>query len=307
MPPLKGYVIDAPVEGLSYTCRAITGTTGADGSFLHDAGAACTFKIGNITVGEFNSAPTDGLVTPHDLAGVSRGDSLNPAAVAIAQFLQSLDDGTDSGKIKIPTSVVSALSNVPEQKIANGSVTLTESTLSNLVSTATGNTKSLVSRATAGATMNSYIRSAHPTLDESKGSAPSSPSSTSATQTNYSVPTLTTSPPQSLTAVLSTVSLIVTADIASVGYYVVLPAQLTAPNIWQIMAGTNGSNSPVTLSGSFNMNAGVAATQAISDLCFSTNYKIYFIAANAKQTSKLTDVVTSMVSTDAEPNPFECQ
>ena len=304
VPPVTGYVVDSPVEGLSYTCGALTGTTGSDGSFLHDTGAACTFKIGNVTIGAFNSAPTDGVITPHDLAGVSRGDSLNASAVAIAQFLQSLDDGTGSGKIKIPSSVVTALSNVPAQKIVDGTTTLSQTTLTNLVSTATNNTKTLVSAATAGAAMNTYIQTTYPTLDVNKGTAALSSSSSSSTSTSTATvpaPTLSAPPPSSLTAVLNSVGLTATTDVASVGYYVVLPSTVSAPNKWQVVAGTDGSNNSVSLSGSFNMAAGTAATQTISGLSFSTDYKVYFVAANAAQTSKMTDVVTSTVSTGAEP------
>lgn len=304
VPPVISYVVDAPVEGLSYTCGALTGTTGSDGSFLHDSGAACTFKVGNVTVGAFNSAPTDGVITPHDLAGVSRGDSLNSSAVAIAQFLQSLDDGSGSGKIKIPSSVVSALSSVPAQKIVDGTSTLTQSTLTNLVSTATGNTKTLVSAATAGAAMNSYIQTKYPDLDVNKGTAAlstSSNSSNSTTKVTVPAPTLSSPPPTSLTAVLSSVGLTATTDIGSIGYYVVLPATAPAPNKWQIVSGTDGSNKSVTLSGSFDITAGTAATKSITGLAFGTDYKVYFVAANPSQTSKMTDVVTSAVSTGAEP------
>lgn len=304
VPPVTGYVVDSPVEGLSYTCGALTGTTGSDGSFLYDSGAACTFKIGNVTIGAFNSAPTDGVITPHDLAGVSRGDSLNTSAVAIAQFLQSLDDGSGSGKIKIPSSVVTALSSVPAQKIVDGTTTLTQSTLTNLVSTATGNTKTLVSAATAGAAMNSYIQTKYPDLDVSKGSsAPTASSSSSSSTTTVTVPApkLSSPPPSSLTAVLNTVGLTATTDVASVGYYVVLPATASAPNKWQIVAGTDDLNKSVSLSGSFDMSAGTAATKSITGLATNTDYKIYFVAVNKSQTSKMTNVVTSTVSTGAEP------
>jgi hypothetical protein len=301
VPPVVSYVVDAPVQGLAYSCGALTGTTGSDGSFLHDSGAACTFKIGNVTIGAFNSAPTDGVVTPHDLAGVSRGDSLNASAVAIAQFLQSLDDGTVEGRIKIPTSVVTALSSVSAQKIVDGTTILSQNMLTNLVSTATNNSKTLVSAATAGAAMNTFIQTTYPSLDVSKGSAAKSSSSSSTTAPTVPAPTLTAQPPSSLTAVLNSVGLTSTTDIASVGYYVVLPASASAPNKWQIVAGTDASNRYVSLSGSFKMSGGTAATQTISGLSFSTDYKIYFVAANASQTSKMTDVVTSSVNTGAEP------
>ena len=192
------------------------------------------------------------------------------------------------------------------QKIVDGTTTLTQSTLSFLVSTATDNKKTLVSPATAGAAMNSYISTAYPTLDVSKGTAPSSSSSARSTPTTYSTPSFTAAPPTSLTAVLSSVRLSATTDIASVGFYVVLPANATAPNKWQIIAGTDGSNNPVVLSGSFNINAGTSTAQTITGLSFSTDYKVYFVAANALQTSKMTDIISSTVSTGADPTAFDC-
>lgn len=102
-PALTGYLVDAPVQGASYSCGASTGTTGVDGSFLHDPTATCTFKIGNVSLGTVNTVPSDGLVTPYELAGVSRTDAVNANAIAIAQFLQSLDDGSKSGVISIST------------------------------------------------------------------------------------------------------------------------------------------------------------------------------------------------------------
>ena len=69
----------------------------------------CTFKVGNVTVGTLSSVPTDNIVTPQDLAGVIRSATSSPAALAIAQFLQSLDDGSGSGVINIPAAVTTAL------------------------------------------------------------------------------------------------------------------------------------------------------------------------------------------------------
>jgi trimeric autotransporter adhesin len=299
IPPLVGYVVDAPVEGLSYVCGALAGKTGADGSFLHDSGAACTFKIGNITIGAFNSAPIDGVVTPHDLAGVSRGDSLNSSAVAIAQFLQSLNTGSSNTKITISDSVFETLSTVPAQKIVDGTSTLSQATLSNLVSTATGNLRQLIPATTAGAVMNTYIQTTYPGLDVSKGTAASTTSGSS----TAAAPTLTSPPPSSLTAVLNSTGLTATTDIDSVGYYVALPSTATAPNKWQIVAGTDAANNPVSLSGFFNISAGTAATKTISELSFSTDYKVYLVATSAYQTSKMSNIAISTVTTGSARSP----
>lgn len=295
--PLIGYVIDAPVEGLSYSCGGLSGTTGSDGSFLHDSGSACTFKIGNVTIGNFNAAPSDGIVTPHDLAGVSRSDPLNSSAVAIAQFLQSLDDGSGSGKIKIPVPVVTALSAVPAQKIVD-TTPLSQNQLSALVSTATNNTKTLVSAATAAAAMNTYIQTTYPNLDTNKGAvAPTAPSGNA----TAAAPTLTSALPTTLTATGTSTGFTATSDINATGYYVVLPAANAAPSKWQIISGTDASSKPVSLSGSVAMTGGTAINNTLSGLAFNTAYKVYFVAVNALQTSKVSDIASSSVTTLPEP------
>jgi hypothetical protein len=299
--PLIGYVVDAPVEGLSYSCGGLAGTTGSDGSFLHDSGSACTFKIGNVTIGNFNAAPSDGIVTPHDLAGVSRSDPFNSSAVAIAQFLQSLDDGTGSGRIKIPASVVAALSTVPAQKIVD-TTPLSQSQLSSLVSTATNNTKTLVSAATAAAAMNTYIQTTYPNLDTSKGAvAPAVPSGSA----SAAAPVLTTTLPTTLTATGTSTGFTATSDVNATGYYVVLPATNAAPSKWQIISGTDASSKPVSLAGSIAMTGGAAISNTLSGLAFNTAYKVYFVAVNALQTSKVSDIAVSSVTTLPEPKAPE--
>jgi len=155
--PLTGYVVDAPIQGLSYTCGTLTGMTGADGSFQHDAGATCTFKIGNVTLGSISTFPSDGVISPYELAGVSRTDALNANALAIAQFLQSLDDGSKPGQLTIPASATAALSNVIPTSIVSGSTALGQSQLTTLVATASNNAKTLVSAAAAGSALTSYL------------------------------------------------------------------------------------------------------------------------------------------------------
>ena len=121
-----GQFIDAPVAGLSYSCTsasaspaANTGTTNAQGQFQFAIGQSCTFKVGNVTVGTLSSVPTDNIVTPQDLAGVIRSATSSPAALAIAQFLQSLDDGSGSGVITIPAAVTTALNSVAATSIVS--------------------------------------------------------------------------------------------------------------------------------------------------------------------------------------------
>ena len=45
-----GVFVDAPVEGLSYTSGAISGTTDATGRFLYTPGATVNFSVGSVTL-----------------------------------------------------------------------------------------------------------------------------------------------------------------------------------------------------------------------------------------------------------------
>jgi len=108
-------------------------------------------------------------VTPHDLAGVSRADTLNSNAVAIAQLLQSLDDASNSSNITIPTSAATALYGVAATSVVSNNTALSQSQLSSLVSTATGNVKTLKTVAISGSNMTAYIRTAYPNLDRKLG------------------------------------------------------------------------------------------------------------------------------------------
>lgn len=316
--PNVGYVVDAPVAGVTYQCGALNGVTGSDGSFLYDSNTACTFKIGNVTLGALNSAPSDGIVTPFDLAGVSRSDSSNPNAVAIAQFIQTI--GTASGgAIQIPIAVANALGTVTNVNIINNGAALSSSTLITLVKAATNNAvSSLVPASTAAAAMNASIAMQLPNLDPCKGavqncpsnggnptsSGPGSPgsgSSSGASSGNGTLPapTLTTGPGPTLTAFNTTVGFSAVSNIDASAYYVLLPVSLAAPSAAQIMAGTNASGLAVSLSGRGSLLAGMASNFSIGGLSYSSAYKLYFVSAVS--TSAVSNVVVSTVTTGAQP------
>lgn len=87
-PEIKtGYLIDARVQGMAYRSGDVTGTTGADGKFQYEAGKNVVFSIGGVTLPAVKGAAT---ITPMELAGESSPSA--PGALAIARFLQSLDD-----------------------------------------------------------------------------------------------------------------------------------------------------------------------------------------------------------------------
>lgn len=131
--PSIGQFIDAPVAGLTYVCGTYSGNTNPSGQFNYSSGSACTFAIGNVQVGSLSSIPSDGLVTPHDVAGVSRTANDDPNVIAIAQFLQSV--GTSSGGvITISDTVRQNLQNAPAgTKVISSSGPLSQSALSTLV------------------------------------------------------------------------------------------------------------------------------------------------------------------------------
>lgn len=106
-----GQVVDAPVNGLSYVCGSgsNSGISEGSGNFYYVAGSTCTFSLGNIGIGYAITVPSDGIVTPYDLAKVSRQDVSNIRAIAIAQILQSLDTAENSLVLTIPASVRQAL------------------------------------------------------------------------------------------------------------------------------------------------------------------------------------------------------
>lgn len=96
-PLSTGVFVDAPVEGLNYTSGSISGTTDASGRFLYAPGESVTFSVGGIALPTVAGAA---MVTPVDLVGGTGAH--DPAAVAIARLLQSVDaDGDPSNGIRI--------------------------------------------------------------------------------------------------------------------------------------------------------------------------------------------------------------
>jgi len=88
------YFIDAPVKGLNYECGDIKGVTDEKGAFSCIQ-APVVFKIGSLEIGKIDAFTSDNNVFPQDLIKVPREDVNNEKVVALAQFLQSLDDDGD--------------------------------------------------------------------------------------------------------------------------------------------------------------------------------------------------------------------
>ena len=86
-----GFLVDAPLQGVSYTCGSITGVTTSAGAFSCVV-APITFSIGSWVIGTINDFTADSIVYPQDLIGVARNDFNNSALIDLVQVLQSLDD-----------------------------------------------------------------------------------------------------------------------------------------------------------------------------------------------------------------------
>lgn len=156
---LVGQVIDDPIDGLGYTCGATTGLTNKSGHFNYSPGSSCTFFIGNITLGRSVTVPSDGIVTPYEMVGATRLSTSHSSykdAIALAQFLQSLNSETANGVLTISESVTSALSSasVPAQNLIGASGVLSQSQLQGLVTTATAGKKLLIDSGTASSRLN---------------------------------------------------------------------------------------------------------------------------------------------------------
>lgn len=160
--PLVGQFIDDPVSGLAFVCTgapgtpSTTGITNAQGQFNFLQGQSCVFKVGNVTLGAAITIPSDGKVTPQDVAGVTRSATTAPSAVAIAQFLQSLDEKTESEKIVISSKSREALNAdaITELSLTSNSGSVSQEELQNLVSFVR---KTLVSPAVATDALNRQI------------------------------------------------------------------------------------------------------------------------------------------------------
>jgi hypothetical protein len=162
-----GQVIDSPVSGLAYKCGSSSGYTDVTGSYTYTKGDSCTFSVGNVTVGTLSAVPQDGIITPQDMAVVLRASTDDLNALAVAQFLQSINSGTVPGVITISSAATSALSSVSAQSIltdglcfGSSSATNCQMKLAALVSTATAGKNALVSVATAKAALEAGMLSA---------------------------------------------------------------------------------------------------------------------------------------------------
>lgn len=161
---LVGTLVDAPTAGVSYVCGSQRGKTDANGKFNYEAGQSCTFSVGKVTLGAMDAVPDDTLVTPYDLVNVSRLSKIDPNAIGIAQFLQSVDDGSQSGTLTISSNAESSLNAVSQRNLATDRSTVRNAALTQLANDA--GAAFFVDRDTASQRMETYLNGIN--LDRSK-------------------------------------------------------------------------------------------------------------------------------------------
>ena len=112
----KGYLIDSPLVGVTYSCDGSEGLTDNNGMF-ECVNTPITFKIGNLTLGTVTAFTSDGKVYPQDLLGLNRANFTNSRLKLLARLLQSLDDdGVIADKIMITQGVRDGITDVQDFK-----------------------------------------------------------------------------------------------------------------------------------------------------------------------------------------------
>lgn len=101
-----GTVVDSNISGLEYECRKsdgsldTNGTTDSGGRFQYNIGSNCTFKVGDLIIGNVAMAQADKIITPIDMMKATDMNDTNVTNLAL--FFQSLDeDGNASNGIQL--------------------------------------------------------------------------------------------------------------------------------------------------------------------------------------------------------------
>ena len=101
----SGVFLDSAVQGASYsTSSGLNGTTDASGKFEYREGDEVTFKLAGVAL---PATKARALITPMELVSGSSPD--DPAALAIARLLQSLDkDKNPDNGLQIDLTLLAA-------------------------------------------------------------------------------------------------------------------------------------------------------------------------------------------------------
>lgn len=104
-----------------------------------------------------DTVPEDTHVTPYDLVNVSRLSKIDPHVVEIAQFLQSIDDGSTPTVLIINSSFEASLNSVSQQNLSTDRSRVRNNSLTQLTDIAASN--AFIDRDTASQRMDAYLNS----------------------------------------------------------------------------------------------------------------------------------------------------
>ena len=118
----NGVFVDDAVDGVTFSCGNVSGTTHDGGHFGTCAGGSkVEFSVGNLILGS-SSATKDGVFFVTDIVGVPRDSVDNAKVLQVAQVLQSFDvDGDPSNGITVTPAVVKSVNDLvkPGTKLAD--------------------------------------------------------------------------------------------------------------------------------------------------------------------------------------------
>lgn len=101
----NGKFVDAPVNGIGWSCDNVSGLTKDGGKFgTCPQGSAVTFSLGGIVLGSLTQTD-DFIFTPQDLAGAGRDATDNPIALKITSLILSLAEEKD-GVLVLKSDVI---------------------------------------------------------------------------------------------------------------------------------------------------------------------------------------------------------
>jgi len=108
---IEGQLIDGYIQNVDYSCNdGSFSVTGIDGKFQCTS-LPVSFSLGGLKLGEISAMPFDNHIFPQDLLHVARNDINNTNVLALAIFLQSLDqDANVSNGIYMSDEIKSAFS-----------------------------------------------------------------------------------------------------------------------------------------------------------------------------------------------------
>ena len=116
----KGFLVDAPIKNVDWSCGTKSGKTLADGAFgICPKNTTVTFSIGNLIIGKAVEAPKDRIVTVQEMLGLDREDTENETVIALSALLLSMDeDGDPSNGITITDKSVEGLNEaIPKERV----------------------------------------------------------------------------------------------------------------------------------------------------------------------------------------------